>query len=235
MLPCPRASRRTSAPWHAAVQRGIAVIGLLAGMLPMGAPALAQVFVGQTESGSLLLSNQRSEDAPVLLLAGEAAAARVVPASDPPPAARPTARPTAVPLPRPPAQWWPLIRAAAREHGLTPALVAAVAAAESAFDAQALSPKGAGGVMQLMPATARRFGVRDRFSPEQSLRGGAAYLRWLIDHFGDDLTLALAAYNAGEGAVQRARGVPALAETEAYVPRVLAYLRQYEAALPREP
>lgn len=87
--------------------------------------------------------------------------------------------------------------------------------------------------MQLMPATARRFNVRDRFSAQDSLRGGAAYLQWLTEKFDSDLQKVLAAYNAGEQAVVRAGGIPGYPETMAYVPRVLRYMQDYGTLLPQ--
>ncbi|WP_220550323.1 lytic transglycosylase domain-containing protein [Stenotrophomonas lacuserhaii] len=114
-----------------------------------------------------------------------------------------------------------LLERAAAESGVDRALLHAVVQQESAFNPQAVSPAGAVGLMQLMPATARRFGVRDRFDPAQNLRGGAAYLAWLLTHFNHDLDLALAAYNAGEGSVHRhGNRVPPFAETQAYVQAV---------------
>lgn len=93
---------------------------------------------------------------------------------------------------------------------------------ESGFSVRAVSPRGAIGLMQLMPATARDYGVADPFDPRQNLDAGAQHLRRLLDRYGQDPTLALAAYNAGEGSVARYRGqVPPYAETLAYVPRVL--------------
>jgi soluble lytic murein transglycosylase-like protein len=112
----------------------------------------------------------------------------------------------------------------ARENGLDPSLVKAVALVESGFEPRAVSPKGARGIMQLMPATAKRYGVTDAHDPYQSLRAGAMHLRDLLDEFGDDVTLALAAYNAGAGAVRRSGGVPAYAETREYVSRVQSRL-----------
>ncbi len=105
---------------------------------------------------------------------------------------------------------------------VSPALVLAVMAVESAGRADAVSHAGAAGLMQLMPATAERFGVGDRMAPAESIRGGVAYLDWLLARFGGDPILALAAYNAGEGAVDDNEGVPPFAETRAYVPKVLA-------------
>jgi hypothetical protein len=121
-----------------------------------------------------------------------------------------------------------LIMRVARDCRVGPELIAAVAAAESRFNPLARSPKGALGLMQLMPDTARRFGVTNVWSVEDNLRGGAAYLRWLLDFFTGDTRLAVAAYNAGENAVIKAgRRVPAFDETRRYVPRVLAWRDLY--------
>lgn len=114
------------------------------------------------------------------------------------------------------------VRQAATTHGVDAALLRAVIGVESAWRADAVSPKGAIGLMQLMPDTARRFGTTRPAEPVANLNAGTAYLRHLIDSHGSDLNLALAAYNAGEGAVRRHRGIPPYAETQAYVPRVLA-------------
>ncbi|NKX44196.1 lytic transglycosylase domain-containing protein [Roseicyclus persicicus] len=105
---------------------------------------------------------------------------------------------------------------------VSPALVLAVMAVESAGRAEAVSHAGAQGLMQLIPATAERFGVDDPFDPSQNIAGGVAYLDWLLGEFGGDPLLALAGYNAGEGAVRQAGGVPPYAETRDYVPKVLA-------------
>ncbi len=105
---------------------------------------------------------------------------------------------------------------------VSPALVLAVIAVESAGRVDAVSSAGAEGLMQLMPATASRFGVTDSMNPADNIKGGVAYLGWLLDHFGNDPLLTLAGYNAGEGNVRRHDGVPPFAETRAYVPKVLA-------------
>jgi hypothetical protein len=127
----------------------------------------------------------------------------------------------------------PLIERQARAKGVDPGLVHAVIRAESAYRPDAVSPKGAVGLMQLMPATARRFGVADREHPESNVSAGAAYLRLLLDRF-NSVPLALAAYNAGEGAVMRhGNQIPPYAETRGYVARVL---RDYgEAAIAPAP
>ena len=116
----------------------------------------------------------------------------------------------------------PLVRAAAQAHGLPEALLHAVIEVESGFDAAAVSPKGALGLMQLMPQTARELRVRDARDPAANIDGGARYLKELLARFGNDLSLALAAYNAGPGAVQRSGGIPRNAETQNYVQRVMA-------------
>ncbi len=163
------------------------------------------------------------------------------PDGDPPPlaAAAPAARPVpgrgarpgaAVPLglppPPPPANAPPqivrFVQLVAPEFKLEPHVVLAVIAQESNFDPLALSPKNAQGLMQLIPDTARRFNVRNALDPAQNIRGGMAYLRWLLAYFEGDLSLVLAAYNAGEGAVNRYRGVPPYAETRLYVRKIIA-------------
>lgn len=116
----------------------------------------------------------------------------------------------------------PAILRASLETQVSPALIVAVMAVESAGRADAVSRAGAQGLMQLIPATAERFGVSDPFDPAQNIAGGAAYLEWLLAEFGGDAVLALAGYNAGEGAVRRAGGVPDYRETRDYVPKVLA-------------
>jgi soluble lytic murein transglycosylase-like protein len=113
------------------------------------------------------------------------------------------------------------IRVAAKKFDVDPGLVRAVISAESNFDPRAVSAKGAQGLMQLMPSTAVRFGVKDAFDPGQNITGGVRYLRYLLDLFEGDLVLALAAYNAGEGVVQSAGGIPNFQETRDYVDRVL--------------
>jgi len=114
-----------------------------------------------------------------------------------------------------------LIRAAATRHALAPELIESVILVESNFEARAVSRKGARGLMQLMPATAARLGVRNVFDVRQNVEGGVRHLRYLVDLYGGNLALALAAYNAGVDAVGRYGGIPPYAETRAYVQRVL--------------
>jgi soluble lytic murein transglycosylase-like protein len=120
----------------------------------------------------------------------------------------------------------PMIEAAAQRHNLSPELLEAVARRESAFNPQAVSPKGAQGLMQIMPGTQRLLGVTNPFDAGQSLDGGARYLRMMLDRFGGDVPKALAAYNAGPEAVARHRGIPPYAETQGYVSRILMDLGQ---------
>lgn len=177
--------------------------------------ANAQIYTGTDASGTLVLGNFSSESSPVLLIADDAPEALARPESASAAVHRPVATPKALES---------AIREAARRHSVSEALLTAVIAVESGFDPRAVSPKGAKGLMQLMPATARRFGVADVFAVQDNLHGGAAYLSQLMALFANDRSLALAAYNAGEGAVLRAgRRIPAYPETQQYVAKVLAY------------
>lgn len=127
-----------------------------------------------------------------------------------------------------------LVARLAGEFQLDPQLVLSLIRVESGFDPNAHSQRDAAGLMQLIPATAERFGVADRFDPTQNLRGGMAYLRWLLSYYRGNVTLALAAYNAGEGAVDRYRGVPPFAETRTYVRRIhSAYPHEQHSYNPR--
>jgi soluble lytic murein transglycosylase-like protein len=121
-----------------------------------------------------------------------------------------------------------LIADAATSHGVPAALVKAVIAAESNFDPRARSPKGAQGLMQLMPQTARFLRVADAYDVQQNVDGGTRYLARMVDRYGD-WSRALAAYNAGPEAVDRYRGIPPYRETREYVRRVLSYYRRYDA------
>jgi hypothetical protein len=115
------------------------------------------------------------------------------------------------------------IREISERHGMSPALVEAVIRVESAFNPLAVSPKGARGLMQLMPGTANALGVQDAFDPRQNIDGGVRHLRRLIDRYPGDLPLAVAAYNAGEGAVDSYGGIPPYPETQQYVRKVLQH------------
>jgi soluble lytic murein transglycosylase-like protein len=114
-----------------------------------------------------------------------------------------------------------MVKKLAPRYGLEPTLALAVIKVESSFQVRAKSRKNAQGLMQLLPTTAKRFGVKNTWDPEENIKGGMAYLQWLLDYFGGDVRLALAAYNAGEGAVERHGGIPPYEETRAYVAKVL--------------
>lgn len=147
------------------------------------------------------------------------------PAASTPPAATPV---TALPAPPStnyediaPRQIFKLVMTLAPQFQVEPQLALAIMAAESNFNSLALSPKNAQGLMQLIPTTSERFRVSNPFDPTQNIRGGLTYLRWLLAYFQGDVALVAAAYNAGEGAVERYRGIPPYLETRAYVQRIL--------------
>ncbi|SEP03006.1 lytic transglycosylase domain-containing protein [Nitrosovibrio sp. Nv6] len=143
----------------------------------------------------------------------------------------------ATPLGAPPrqpvkAQYGAIVEEIARTYGLESALIHAVVLVESAYNPKAVSKKGAAGLMQLMPETAQRYGVTDRFDPVQNLHGGARYLSHLLKMFNGDMSLMLAAYNAGENnVVKYGNQIPPFQETRAYVPRVLDFYRKYQASM----
>jgi soluble lytic murein transglycosylase-like protein len=167
------------------------------------APAAAQIYSWRDAQGRLVLANRPQ---------GEAAAAVPVGTTARLPAQDPFGRRAA---------FGDLITEHARAHGLDPDLVRAVIQVESAFNPRAVSPKGAMGLMQLMPATASEFGVEDPFDPEENIRAGVAYLRRLLDRYENRVELALAAYNAGPGAVDKyGERIPPYRETQNYVRKI---------------
>lgn len=121
----------------------------------------------------------------------------------------------------------------ANEHGVESELVHSVIRAESNYNAGAVSPKGAQGIMQLIPSTARRFGVSNSFDAQQNIQGGVRYLRFLLDYYEGDYAKAIAAYNAGEGAVDKYKGIPPFAETQNYVSQVARNLKAARASVPK--
>ncbi|MFZ5864171.1 MAG: lytic transglycosylase domain-containing protein [Nitrospirota bacterium] len=129
-------------------------------------------------------------------------------------------------------RYYTLIDKTARDHQMDPALIRAVVKAESDYDPQAVSSAGALGLMQLMPGTAQDLAVRNPFDPEENVRGGVQYLRYLLTRFNGDTALAVAAYHAGEQNVERHNGVPPIEATKAYVKRVLTYHKQYRQTMP---
>ena len=119
-----------------------------------------------------------------------------------------------------------IVHRLAPEYRVSPQFALAIIRAESNFDPNARSPKNAQGLMQLVPETSARFNVRKPFDPVQNVRGGLAYLRWLLAYFRGDVALVAAAYNSGEGTVERYRGIPPYAETRDYVKRIKRYFRR---------
>ena len=192
---------------------------LLASRLTQHASADA-IYTFTDEYGVVHFSNVPTDERYAPLMADGAAARK------PPPIAN---------HPRPPtsfyAEYGPVIEEIARTYALEGALIHAVVSVESAYNARAISKKGAAGLMQLMPETAQRYGVTDRFDPVQNLHGGARYLSHLLKMFGGNMSLALAAYNAGENnVVKYGNQIPPFQETKAYVPKVLALYRRYHGS-----
>ena len=179
---------------------------LLAACAALLAPAAAhaQIYAWRDAQGTLVLSDRKLEGATAVYEVEGAPQYRVT-----------------TPMPKGAERFEGLVRRYAEQQSLRPALVRAVIQVESAFNPRARSPKGAMGLMQLMPQTARELGVTDPYDPEQNIRGGTRYLRELLDKYQGDEELALAAYNAGPGAVDKyGRQVPPYAETENYVKKV---------------
>ncbi|MEQ1591977.1 MAG: lytic transglycosylase domain-containing protein [Thiobacillaceae bacterium] len=194
----------------------------LAGALgaSVSAPVRADIYAYTAHDGSMLLSNVPDPKYTALISAPDSVVAEA-PVSQ---------------LPQYPAKsrYDRLVADTARYYGLEDALLHAVISVESRYNAQAVSRAGAQGLMQLMPATARRYGVTNRFDPIQNLAGGACYLRDLLTLFNRDKRLALAAYNAGENAVVKyGNQIPPYRETVQYVPRVLAFYQRYQAEAAR--
>lgn len=180
-----------------------------------GRVAHADIYSFVDPSGVTHFSNVPVDGRYRLLLAAAPAEAPVAPSAKP---GKWLAKSTA---------YDPLIERAARATALRPELVRAVIVVESAFNPRAVSKRGALGLMQLNPKTARRYGVSNAFDPEQNITAGAHYLRDLLVRFGNDLELTLAAYNAGEEAVERyGRSIPPFSETRHYVPSVLRVYRK---------
>ena len=127
-----------------------------------------------------------------------------------------------------------LIQKAAQTHAIDPALIQAVIKQESGYNRFALSPAGAQGLMQLMPATAKRFQVKNAFMPAQNINAGSQYLAWLLKRFKGNVRFALAGYNAGEGKVDRYKGVPPYRETRRYIKKVMSYYRDYKSHSPAQ-
>ena len=181
---------------------------MIASCLGAAVPARAQIYTWRDANGNLVLSNKRpGEAAPPL-------PSYTVPKAEGVRATRSAVMERA-------RAYDDLITEHSRSNGVRPALVRAVMQVESGFNPYARSPKGAMGLMQLMPSTARQYGVRNAFNPAENVRAGVAYLRELLDRYGDNEELALAAYNAGPGAVDKhGQTVPPYRETQSYVAQI---------------
>jgi soluble lytic murein transglycosylase-like protein len=200
---------------------GRILLALLAGA-GLSAQVHAQIYAGTNSSGAVVLSNFQTSETPDVVIAAPAAPVASAPIVAPAVAVPALAK---APDAQRVEQLRPVIRQVALETSVSPQLLHAVISVESGYDAKAVSRTGAQGLMQLMPQTAQRFGVRNVFDPIENVRGGALYLKWLLDYFNGDLKLALAGYNAGEQEVVRAGyRIPAIKETRDYVPKVLARL-----------
>ncbi len=194
----------------------------LTGLLVFVAPALADIYKYEDRSGKLYFTDRPMKGSRYRLLSHiktnqkkRSSGSRIDTAS----------------TERNRQRYAPLIQEVARKVRLNPALLHAVIRAESAYDPRALSRTGARGLMQLMPETAKRYGVYDSWDPKSNLTGGATYLRDLLVMFDNDLRLALAAYNAGENAVKRyGNQVPPYPETQTYVSRVLQLYSENETS-----
>jgi len=190
----------------------------------LSAPAWGDIYAYTDVDGAVSLSNVPTDARyTVLIAAPQQATAAAAPAT----AARKNRT-----GPARKAGYDQVVEEVSRTHGLESALLHAVISVESSYNPKAVSSKGAAGLMQLMPQTAKRYGVADSFDPRQNLNGGARYLKDLLRMFNNDTSLALAAYNAGEHAVMKyGNRVPPYGETLQYVPRVLDYYQRYQAGL----
>ena len=188
-------------------KRLIAALALSWPMVPGGSPARADMYVHKDAQGVLHFTNVPSQPGyrPVIREWGSGLSA----------------------LRLPPGRIEEIISSASNRHGVDPHLVRAVIKAESDFNARARSPKGAQGLMQLMPETARLHNVSNVYDPDENIDGGVRHLRLLLDRYQGDLRLALAGYNAGIQAVEKYGGIPPFAETQEYVRRVLNYHQRY--------
>ncbi len=193
-------------------------LAVAATWLLSGTAAAADIYVYQAGDGSRLITDHPRMESGYRLI-------KVYPESDVWEQTGKRQRPA--PFKPGPSSFDSLIWNTASQFSIDPMLIKSVMHAESAFDPDAVSRKGASGLMQLMPATARRYGVSSIFDPRQNVMGGVRYLRFLMDRFDGDLKLALAGYNAGENAVDRSGGIPPYAETRHYVKKVLRLYRQY--------
>lgn len=199
------------------IRTGIAIISVLANFISPLCLAGDDVYVTYSADGTPTFSTQPYDRTYSLYLRGESASRSTATLSGP-----------RLSSPQRRAKLAPLIQASAREQGVDPALVSAIVEVESGFNPAAVSPKGAVGVMQLIPTTAAQYGVADTRDPQQNLAGGIRYLKDLLATYQGNLPLALAAYNAGQRNVRRHnQRIPPFSETMLYVPQVLARMEAF--------
>jgi soluble lytic murein transglycosylase-like protein len=190
-------------------------------LLAIARPAVADIYMFKDDRGVVHFTNIPNGDKRFKLLRKEEGTSAAARAAGLPQVFLPTEESIR--------RYSPIIESASRTHGVDVALVHAVITAESGYNAGALSKAGARGLMQLMPDTARRYGVRNIMDPTENIFGGVKYLRDLIAMFNGNLELAVAAYNAGENAVVRhGNRIPPYTETVAYVPKVLGFYRKFQ-------
>jgi Transglycosylase SLT domain/Domain of unknown function (DUF4124) len=195
------------------------IVNLMTGILLLtGLPAAAEIFKYKDRSGNVHFTDKPMKKGSGLRLLWRSG-------SDP--RFGPVSRINTGAMKRNQVRYAGMINSVAKNTRIRPELLHAVVRAESAYDPKARSSKGAEGLMQLMPATASRYNVSDSLNPEQNLKGGAAYLRYLLKRYDSDLMLALAAYNAGENAVEKhGNQVPPFPETQKYVRQVIKFYQQ---------
>src|SRR3989344_216228 len=198
-------------------RQSVAALGLCA-LFAMGATARAEVYVYEMPDGSRVITDHplNAKHSRVVRVTPDVKGADKLAAQKNSPVFRENS-----------STYDRLIRRYADEHGVNFALVKAVMQAESSFNPYAVSSKGARGLMQVMPETASRYGVRDIYNPSENIRAGVEHLKYLSETFNNKSYLIIAAYNAGENAVKQHRGIPPYEETQNYVRKVLQYRRQY--------
>ncbi|MBW1658954.1 MAG: transglycosylase SLT domain-containing protein [Deltaproteobacteria bacterium] len=191
--------------------KGLACAGLFAIMVFLPLPVLSGIYVMVDANGVYHFTNVPTSNKYKLYIRDRESSARTVLRA----------------YTRNPAKYEPLINRYAKKYGVSKALIKAVIHAESDFNPYAVSKKGAQGLMQLMPETARDLSVQDVFDPEENIRAGVQYLKMLLKKFNGDLSLSLAAYNAGPNRVDQYGKVPPYRETKDYIKKVLTYYRMY--------
>jgi soluble lytic murein transglycosylase-like protein len=210
------------------IRRFVLSVAAAMGFIAVASPALADIYTYKDEKGVVYFTNIPNGDKRFRLIRREVTS----PSDGSPTVGAARVAQLFMPAPADIQRYSNMIEAASRTHGVDAALVHAVITAESGYNPAALSKAGARGLMQLMPATAARYGVRNIHDPQENINGGVRYLRDLIAMFNGNIELAVAAYNAGENAVIRyGNKIPPFAETAHYVPKVLGFYRKFQSRL----